>query len=486
MSIFAKKLKTYIEQSGMTIYMVAQSSGVNRTLIHRMANGTRIPTQKETVSFIAKAMLLSPTDTNDLLEAYEMSKRGESAYRQLQLVKQLLINCARPSFLKLGVTPPRNFCSFNECNLQIDASPQLIMQRSQINQLICILLDMELKKTNGHVCLISQPDYTYLYDTLASMTNIAPTAKIQNIICFDRSNESEDCYNLRCLEKLIPTLLANKSFEALCYYDHVSTLFNEWSLLPYMLLTSDYALCFSEDANQAILYNDPKIIHFMQHHFNKKLSCTNPICQSINTSLNTYWQSLLSTMATEPPNVYTLLYQPCLVPFISLEIMTKHVNPEICTPEILQNMATHIANIRHPSAMIHSAFTLDGLELFMQTGRLTEVPTQFYQPLDMKSRRQVLHNMLEAVKSGNLVPRIIDTTRFDMPISLSVDALSQNKIIIYLNHDDDNAFSLVINEPSLLHAFYEFLVYMQTSRLVFSEEETLAMLHGLEKKYLNA
>lgn len=90
----------------MTIYMVAQSSGVNRTLIHRMANGTRIPTQKETVSFIAKAMLLSPTDTNDLLEAYEMSKRGESAYRQLQLVKQLLINCARPSFLKLGVTPP--------------------------------------------------------------------------------------------------------------------------------------------------------------------------------------------------------------------------------------------------------------------------------------------------------------------------------------------------------------------------------------------
>lgn len=109
MSIFAKKLKTYIEQSGMTIYMVAQSSGVNRTLIHRMANGTRIPTQKETVSFIAKAMLLSPTDTNDLLEAYEMSKRGESAYRQLQLVKQPLINCARPSFLKLGVTPPETF-----------------------------------------------------------------------------------------------------------------------------------------------------------------------------------------------------------------------------------------------------------------------------------------------------------------------------------------------------------------------------------------
>ena len=107
MAIFAEKLKTYIEKSGQTIYMVAQGSGVNRTLIHRMTTGTRIPSQKETVASIAKALLLSPTDTDDLLEAYEMSKRGESAYRQLQLVRQLLINCARPSFLKLGFTPPK-------------------------------------------------------------------------------------------------------------------------------------------------------------------------------------------------------------------------------------------------------------------------------------------------------------------------------------------------------------------------------------------
>ena len=109
MSIFAEKLKSYIEKSGQTIYMVAQSSGVNRTLIHRMTTGTRIPSKKETVALIAKSLLLSPADTNDLLEAYEMSKRGESAYRQLQLVKQLLINCARPSLSNWGVTPPETF-----------------------------------------------------------------------------------------------------------------------------------------------------------------------------------------------------------------------------------------------------------------------------------------------------------------------------------------------------------------------------------------
>lgn len=484
MAIFAEKLKSYIEKSGQTIYMVAQSSGVNRTLIHRMTTGARIPSKKETVALIAKSLLLSPADTNDLLEAYEMSKRGESAYRQLQLVKQLLINCARPSLSNLGVTPPRNFCSLNDFDIQIESSPKLISQRSQINQIIRLLLDQELQKPDGHVCLISQPDYTYLYDTLAAMTTIAPTAKIQNIICFDRSNENNDCYNLYCLEKLVPTLLANPSFEALCYYDHVNTLFNEWSLLPYMLLTSNYALCFSDDTNQAMLYNDKNVIRFMRQHFNKKLSCTNPICYSIKTSFDTYMNSLLVTEAKEPPEAYTLLYQPCLMPFINLDIIVKYVNTEICTPEMIQHMAAHIANIHHPDAKIHTAFTQEGLELFMETGRITEVPSQFYQSLDMNSRKEVLHNMMQAIEAGSLIPRIIDTTRFDMPMSLSVDALSPNQIIIYLNHDADNAFSLIINEPSLMHAFYEFLVYIQTSRLVYSKDETITILKNIEAKYL--
>ena len=120
----------------------------------------------------------------------------------------------------------------------------------------------------------------------------------------------------------------------------------------------------------------------------------------------------------------------------------------------------------------------------METGRITEVPSQFYQPLDMDSRKEVLHNMMQAIEAGSLIPRIIDTTRFDMPMSLSVDALSPNQIIIYLNHDAENAFSLIINEPSLMHAFYEFLVYIQTSRFVYSKEETITILKNIEAKYL--
>lgn len=87
MSVFAKRLKYYIENSGQTIYSVAVTSGVERTMIHRMMKGDRIPTNKNVVLAVARTLLLSPSDTDDLMTAYEISRRGESAYRQLQHVQ---------------------------------------------------------------------------------------------------------------------------------------------------------------------------------------------------------------------------------------------------------------------------------------------------------------------------------------------------------------------------------------------------------------
>ena len=105
MSSFAQKLKYYVEKSGQTIYSVSVTSGVERTMVHKMIKGDRIPTNKDIVLAIARTLLLSPSDTDELVTAYEISLRGESAYHQLQYVQKLLLNCAKPSLLKIDSTP---------------------------------------------------------------------------------------------------------------------------------------------------------------------------------------------------------------------------------------------------------------------------------------------------------------------------------------------------------------------------------------------
>lgn len=491
MSVFAKRLKYYIENSGQTIYSVAVTSGVERTMIHRMMKGDRIPTNKNVVLAVARTLLLSPSDTDDLMTAYEISRRGESAYRQLQHVQQLLLDCVKPSLLTINpinpIHPPENlFLDLKTIISNQSAPPQIIREKPHVNQLVRTLLEMELQKNDGQVCLIAQPDYQYLYESLASMTHFAPNAKIQNIICFDRGNDDENCYNLRCLEKLLPTLLACPAFEARCYYDHVTSVFNEWTLMPCMLLTSDYVLCFSTDASQALLFDDTEMNNFMRTFFQKKLACTMPICHSLKTSFQQYMQSVLMAENSTPPGpqIFTILYQPCMTPFIDNDIILNHLNMEYFSPEMLQRMAVHFQVMKTKNTVINSCFTREGLELFLKTGRITEIPDQFYRPLDVASRKRILHNMIQAIEAGTLVPHIIDTAKFSLPKELSVEALSPTQIILYLYADGDMAFSLTLNEPSLLHAFYSFLEYIQNSRLVYSRKETLHILQQLGETYL--
>lgn len=351
------------------------------------------------------------------------------------------------------------------------------------------MLEMELQKPDGNVCLIAQPDYQYLYETLASMTRFSPNARIQNIICFDGGSNDDDCYNLRCLEKLLPTLLACPSFEARCYYDHVSSIFNEWSLFPCMLLTSDYVLCFSNDASQALLFDDININSFMHQFFQKKLSCTTPVCHSLKTSSKNYIKNIESMLLAEnttyhEPRICTILYQPCMTPFIDVDIILKHINMEYFSNEMLHRITTHFNILKSQNTVINSCFTKEGLELFLKTGRLTEIPDPLYEPLAIESRRKVMHNMMQAIERGMLVPHIIDTAKFNIPKELSVESLSPTQIILYLYAENDTAFSLTLNEPSLLHAFYQFLEYAQTSRFVYSSKQTLAILQELEKTYL--
>lgn len=485
MSSFAQKLKYYVEKSGQTIYSVSVTSGVERTMVHKMIKGDRIPTNKDIVLAIARTLLLSPSDTDDLLTAYEISLRGESAYHQLQYVQKLLLNCAKPSLLKIDSTPPKiSSKNIQSILSQQDITPQIITERPHINQLVRTLLEMELQKPNGHVYLIAQPDYQYLYELLASLTCFAPGAKVDNIICFDQANDDDDCYNLRCLEKLMPTLLSCPAFEAHCYYDHVDSLFNEWSLLPCMLLTSEYSLCFSADAGQALFFDSPEINKFMKQFFHKKMICTSPICHSLTTSFSNYLEKVIMSgkAADLAPQIYTILYQPCLTPFIDDDIIASHLKMEYFSEDMLRRIATHFAVVKR--TIINSCFTQEGLELFLNTGRITEIPDMFYKPLDVESRRRVLKNMLRAVDTGFLVPRIINTAKLNLPVALNVEALSPTRIILYLRLENDTTFSLTLNEPSLLHAFYGFMEYIQNSRLVYSQAETLNILQELEKNYL--
>ena len=335
-----------------------------------------------------------------------------------------------------------------------------------------------------HLSILAQPDFTYLYECLSTVDFAANSTSVQNILCFDQSGLEDDCrYNLDSLQRLIPTLLACPTFEAYCYHDHVSSLFNEWVFLPYMILTSDYVLHISSERDRAVLASSPKLRELCHRFFQKKLQSAHPVCRSIQLSFRTYLDSLIVTGQIETSEIYTLLYQPCLLPFTEPEMIARHINKNLCDASTLQRIAAHFAMMRAKQPKIYSSFTRQGLELFLQTGRITEVPDAYYTYFEPNERRQVLETLYQAAQTDLFFPRIIDDAVFNMPLPLSVDAISPQQIVLYFNHPAYDAFSLNLTETSLQNAFYDFLVYIQDSSLVHSREKSLAILQEIREKY---
>lgn len=106
MSAFSTKLSEYISASGQTIYALAISSGVDRSLIHRMMKGERTPSKKDTVLALSRALLLTATETAELVEAYEIARLGEGTYLELRYIRQMLAEIGK-ILLKNRSTPPR-------------------------------------------------------------------------------------------------------------------------------------------------------------------------------------------------------------------------------------------------------------------------------------------------------------------------------------------------------------------------------------------
>ena len=72
MTLFADTLKKYLETKNTTIYTISKISGVDRTMIQHMKVGKRMPANVADVTAIAKAMMLNPSETAELLRAYHI------------------------------------------------------------------------------------------------------------------------------------------------------------------------------------------------------------------------------------------------------------------------------------------------------------------------------------------------------------------------------------------------------------------------------
>ena len=163
--------------------------------------------------------------------------------------------------------------------------------------------------------------------------------------------------------------------------------------------------------------------------------------------------------------------------------MLDRVNKDIITPEMQQFLVQYYQSIGNHTVNVHIAFTMEGIELFMETGRITEIPDFMYSYLKPQQRLRVLKNLIAGIDRGHFMPRILKSTSFNLAMPISITATSPQKVLIYYITKEKGLSIFFLNELNLINAFYDFLVYVQDSELVYTQSETKNILEKMLNNY---
>ena len=482
MTLFADTLKKYLETKNTTIYTISKISGVDRTMIQHMKVGKRMPANVADVTAIAKAMMLNPSETAELLRAYHISHMGEENFFRREHVSKIIsgfydMNSADELVVPTGVQD------------MLDMQEQLktINGQAKINRILKAILEIEANKKTGHIKLMVQPEYQYIFDCLTSIDFTRNNTLVEAIIVFDKNEgHKSTTYNLNILQKLVPILFQCEVFHPYYVYDNVDTLFNNTSMLPFKIITSDFVLTISYEQDKAVLYNSQDMVALTCDNFQKSLSVANPICHTFHPTPEEYLQStFLSDEEINAEEVHELFYQPCFPSFCPESILMDRLNTAIIPPEMQGVIADYFAKIRSKYSSHSISFTLEGLNLLMETGRVTEIPDFMYTYLTPPQRLALLKNIINSVEDGSFTPRIVRSGKLSVPSPICFSAPSEQKVVIYNISPNKGQYIFHLQELSLVHAFHDFLVYLPESSMVYSEEESKELLHSVYEKYKN-
>lgn len=92
MQKFAEYLKEYLQSNRIPYKRAATLCGIDRSLLRRYAEGSRIPKGLETVDKIADGLSMPEADKRGLRDSYKRSRMGEKQYRVNEILDDIVCN----------------------------------------------------------------------------------------------------------------------------------------------------------------------------------------------------------------------------------------------------------------------------------------------------------------------------------------------------------------------------------------------------------
>lgn len=424
MSVFSEKLYTLFSQSNMTVTALAKLSGVERSYLQKLLSGTRKP-KPEVVGRLADALMLPPEERHNLKKSFSITQMGEAVYYRRLLVKRLIEDTESYTW------------------------------KTHVNYATPLPVSKSKEPVQAFQGKASVTDTLHLF------------------LAEELAEESPE------LSALIPFLLGSCRYSGWFYYD-ITEPPNRIRVLPWFILGRSSVLSISQDNEKAILYRDPRILELYQRIFREIQNECRPLFEVENLLPEQFWNS-----TRWPSNfdklAYSLQYDPCWGMFYTMDMVNHLLRQDVPNREqilfFFSQRQKQISLLEGERSSI-SFFTEEGLDDFLRTGRISEIPDELYDPIPRTFQIQLLQRMLTSVKKGCFFPYIIRSPHFRISRQLSLFIGDDQRLSCSCQHPVHGTVSVMLHEKSIVYSICDFMEYLRETDLVYSLEETTKILQN--------
>ena len=480
MTNFSTLLSSFIEAKNIQIYPLTQYCNLDRSTMYKYINGKRLPPRQELVERIADYMRLSPSEHDELLTAWKIALIGEEDYYNRKNAENFILN-----FPDVSKIDPLILSSFSVSSGTENPDPlsdcQALSSQTAINHAVSQTILREAEKEDGRLALLLQPDNDYLFHFLTSLGESECTLSIEQILCLNNSSQLDKSYhslNLLYIQNVLPLYIRALDYDIYYSYDNVGSHFSSFNGLSCLILTSESAIACTSDYRTGIFYTQPETVRLLWELFRgykEKCSLLFHPVSSITEELN-----MLQTLGQSTEINYAIQPEPCLVPFITPDLVEKYVRADLPNRKSLIPMLNHFLSLQKKAVLsdnFHVYHTLEGIRSFLETGKIYEIPEGLCIPFSPEDRTLLISRLLQNPKKNY---QLLRGPLQHLPHNFHLYVSPSGGYLLFTNRLNQTVY-LLFEEPGLLAAFLDYLNHLDINYL-YTYEQMQALILELVGK----
>ncbi|MDO4273471.1 MAG: helix-turn-helix transcriptional regulator [Eubacteriales bacterium] len=469
MSEFSELLSRLIKAKDIKVYSLVKYCKLDRSTMYKIINGKRNPPSLETVGKMAEFMRLTPSEYKDFREAYQLTVVGKDNYYRRKNVEQFILQF--PDIISVSPLLPAKQQTAGADTASLAEVCIPIYSQIEFNYYLQHILETEASRTNGKIALILQPDHDFLFSLLTNLKTSGSDFTVEHIFCLSKTQqmtENHEYYNLTYLKKIFLLLINELDYHPYYFYDDIHSHYFNLNIFPGLILTENYAITCTSDYHAGILYHDKKTLNLLWDIFKSYKNKCQPLFNLVHSFVDEI--SILGQIIWHTPFSYMIQAEPCLVPYITAEILEAVIEPELPNRnDLITYFSQYIAvckeKVLEKSRYIYC--TQQGIERFVNTGRLLEVPDELYRPMNKKQRLQLLEQAMIHCRDVHyrLLKKPLDLISGKLHLCLS----STSGYLLFNTVHGKHVY-LIFQEPGLLFAFLDYAESLEDENLYTIEE----------------